>query len=144
MPDLDKNIRIYLSIRKEENRSHLEDTLVLDGFDVSAFSTAEELWSRFQERPARIIISDRRFDEGMSGLDLAKNIRQHFLLPYVYFVVLSVMNRIREIEEGLAVGVDDYLIKPHNPFQLRSRILVGLRWLKHIDSINPGQKQRAS
>jgi hypothetical protein len=27
------------------------------------------------------------------------------------------------------------LIKPHHPFQLRSRILVGMRWLNYIDSL---------
>jgi hypothetical protein len=31
--------------------------------------------------------------------------------------------------------VDDYLVYPHNSFQIRSRVLVGLRWLTYIDSI---------
>jgi hypothetical protein len=31
--------------------------------------------------------------------------------------------------------MDDYLIKPHNPFQIRSRALVAMRWLTYIDSI---------
>ena len=136
MSDLKEQVRIYLAIRSPEDRSRLEDTLVLDGFDVSSFASARELWERFQTRPARVVITDRRFGETLSGLDLARNIRKHHMLPYVYIVTLSTMNRLREIEEGLAAGVDDYLIKPHNPFQLRSRILVGLRWLSYIDSLH--------
>jgi hypothetical protein len=31
--------------------------------------------------------------------------------------------------------VDDYLLKPFNPIQLRSRALVGLRWLSYLDSL---------
>jgi len=135
MPDLKNSVAIYLAIKSEKDRSPMEDALVLDGFDVSTFRSAGELWEAFRRKPARLVISERRFGSDLSGLDLARNIRKHFLRPYCYIVLLSAMNRIKEIEEGLAAGVDDYLIKPHNPFQLRSRILVGLRWLAYIDSL---------
>jgi DNA-binding response OmpR family regulator len=135
MSNLNKNIRIYASIRKDDVRSHMEDTLVLDGFDISTFATASELWDRFQDRPARMVITDRRFEDGISGLDLARNIRQGFMLPYVFVIALSMMVRIREIEEALAAGADDYLAKPYNPVQIRTRVMVGLRWLAYIDSL---------
>jgi DNA-binding response OmpR family regulator len=47
----------------------------------------------------------------------------------------SVMGQLQEIREGLNLGVDDYLVIPYNPFQIRSRVLVGMRWLSYIDSI---------
>lgn len=136
MSYLKKDIGIYLAMKKDEERSRMEDTLVLDGFDVSTFKSARALWDRFQTQSARIVMTERRFGEAMSGLELTRNIREHFLLPYVYVVVLSSMSRLKEIEEGLASGVDDYLLKPHNPLQLRSRVLVGLRWLSYIDSLH--------
>ncbi|MBN2508279.1 MAG: response regulator transcription factor [Verrucomicrobia bacterium] len=129
------NLQIYLAARKRDDASQLEDSLVLDRFDVSTFRSARKLWEAFHERPGRLIITDRRFDDDYSGLDLARDVRRHHMLPYVYIVMLSVMNRLREIKEGLAAGVDDYLVKPHNPAQLRSRILVGMRWLNYIDSL---------
>jgi DNA-binding response OmpR family regulator len=136
------NLHIYLAVRKLEERSHLEDQLVLDRFDVSSFPTARALWDAFQQKSARFIITDRRFGDEFSGLDLARQVRQHYLLPYVYIVMLSVMNRLHDIKDGLTVGVDDYLLKPHNPFQLRSRILVGLRWLNYIDSLHEGKPDK--
>ena len=36
----------------------------------------------------------------------------------------------------MAAGVDDYLGKPHHQFQIRSQLLVGLRRLNYIDSVN--------
>jgi DNA-binding response OmpR family regulator len=129
------NLHVHLAVRKREDRSHLEDQLVLDGFNVSAFPTASALWDAFQQKPARFIIADRRFGDEFSGLDLARQVRQRYMLPYVFIVMLSVMNRLQDIKDGLAAGVDDYLLKPHNPFQLRSRILVGMRWLNYIDSL---------
>lgn len=137
-----EDLHIYLAIRNSETRSQLEDQLVSDGLKVSVFSTASALWSTFQDKPARLIIIDRRIADGLSGLELARRIRQQFLLPYVYVLMLSTMNSLAEIKEGLAEGVDDYLIKPHNPLQLRSRVLVGMRWLNYIDSLF-ADKERA-
>ena len=130
-----RNLRIYLAVKDPEQRSRMEDSLVMDGFDVRTFASAASLWDAFLKRPARLIVTERRFGGGLSGLDLARDIRKHHLLPYIYVVVLSAMSRIQEIRDGLAAGVDDYLIKPPNPLQLRSRVLVGLRWLQYIDSL---------
>ena len=126
---------IYLAVRNREDRSHFEDQLVLDHADVSCFPSARALWERFQERPARFIIIDRRFGEPFDGLELVRLIRKDFMLPYVYVLMRSKMDRIEEIQEGLDAGVDGYLVKPHNPVQIRSQVLVGLRWLTYLDSI---------
>ena len=136
------NLRLYLAAKNRDDRSKMEDTLVLDGFNVRTFPTAGELWAAFQQTPARIIISERRFDQGISGLDLVSNIRQHYLTPYVYTVILSTMNNLKQIKEALAVGADDYLVRPNNPFQLRSRALVAMRWLNYIDSLHEGKPQK--
>lgn len=130
-----QSLRVYLATRKEQERSQIEDTLVLDGFDVSSFGKAGELWEAFQQKPARLIITDRKFGDDFTGLNLATQVRKHCLLPYVYIVVLSAMGRLEEIKEALAVSVDDYLVRPYNRFQIRSRVLVGLRWLNYIDSL---------
>ena len=129
------NLRLFLAVKKREERSRMEDSLVLDGFNIRTFATASELWEAFQQTPARLVISERRFADGFSGIDLVRNIRQRFLTPYVYAVVLSTMSNLKDMKEALAVGVDDYLVRPHNRFQLRSRALVGMRWLNYIDSL---------
>ncbi|NJN06392.1 MAG: response regulator [Rhodobacteraceae bacterium] len=134
MPRL-RDTNIYLAIQRPEDRSRVEDMLVLDGINVRVFPSAEALWDAFRQRPARFIISDRRFGNGFGAMELTAQIRSRYPLPYVYIVVLSVLNRMKEVRDALAAGVDDYIIKPHNPMQIRSRILVGLRWLDYIDSI---------
>jgi PleD family two-component response regulator len=128
------SLKRYLAVKGLDERSHLEDTLVLDDFNLRAFATAADLWEAFQRSPARMVISERRFADGFAGLHLVSTIRQHHLMPYVYTVVLSTMADLKEMKEALAVGVDDYLVRPYNRFQLRSRALVGIRWLNYIDS----------
>lgn len=144
MRELHNNDRIYLAVKNRAECSRMEDLLVLDGFDVSAFSSASRLWTRFQDRPSRMIFTDRRFANDMGGLDLARRIRETHLMPYVYIVVLSALNQFRDIKQALAAGVDDYIVKPHNRLQIRSRTLVGRRWLDYIDMLNPAvEKNRA-
>lgn len=137
-----ENLHLYLAVKSRVDRSHMEDTLVLDGFNVRTFGTAADLWEAFRETPARIVITERRFADGFSGLELVQSIRREHLTPYVYAVVLSMMNNLKQIKEALAVGVDDYLVRPINPFQLRSRTLVGMRWLNYIDSLYEPRSER--
>jgi PleD family two-component response regulator len=129
-------INIYLAIRKDDERSHIEDQLVLDGADVSSFASAKELWKHFQTRPVRFVITDRRFGTNFDGMELVRLIRKNYQLPYVYVLMRSRMGQLKEIKEGLAAGVDDYLVYfPNDSFQIRSCALVGMRWLTYIDSI---------
>ena len=137
-----ENLKLFLAVKKHDERSQMEDTLVLDGFNIRAFPTASELWRAFQKTPARIVISERRFVDGYTGLQLVSEIRKEFLTPYVYTVVLSTMANLKEMKEALAVGVDDYLARPYNRFQLRSRALVGMRWLNYIDSLYEGKSEK--
>lgn len=65
-------------------------------------------------------------------MELAQEICQLFQLPYVYFLMRSRLGRLEEIKAGLKLGVKDYLIFQHNPSQIRSWVLVGLKWLTCI------------
>ncbi len=134
MANLDTT-NIYAAIRKADERSHIEDQLVLDGANVSCFASAAELWERFQARPARFVITDRRFGVEFDGMKLVRKIRENYQLPYIYVLMRSRLCQLKEIREGLKAGVDDYWLYPHNNFQIRSRVLVGLRWISYIDSI---------
>lgn len=62
-----ESLKLYLAVKRKEERSRMEDTLVLDGFNIRSFATAAELWAAFQQTPARIVISERRFADGFSG-----------------------------------------------------------------------------
>ena len=134
MPTLESTM-LYLAMKSRQERSQFEDGLVLDGVDVSTFPSAAALWDAFQERPARLVVTDRRFGDDFDGLSLTRSIRESFRLPHIYICMVSKLSQLKEIREGLEAGVDDYLVKPHNPFQLRTRVLIGLRWLTYIDAV---------
>jgi DNA-binding response OmpR family regulator len=136
-------LKIALAIRSTEDASRIELLLSGDGYDPVAFRSARELWSSFGHIRPRIVIADRRFEGDFSGLDLSRSIREYYAQPFVYVLLLSRLNSLNEIEEGLDAGVNDYLIKPHNPFQIRSRIRVALRWLGYVDFVLDSGAQQA-
>jgi len=81
------------------------------------------------------VVTERRFGFDHSGLELLGRIRKQQPWPYVYLMVMSSLNRMEETPQGLEAGVDDCLLKPFNPIQLRARALLALRWLSHMDSL---------
>jgi DNA-binding NtrC family response regulator len=141
---MSKDMLLYIAIKNREERSNMEDSLVLDGIDVTAFPSAAKLWEAFQIKPAQFVITDRRFAHDFDGLKLARAIRKHFMLPYAFIVVRSATSTLDGIKQGMAAGVDDYIIKPHNRFQIRSRVLVGKRWLEYINSMNKNEGRTAA
>ena len=141
---MNKDMLLYIAIKNRVERSNMEDSLVLDGIDVTSFPSAAKLWEAFQIKPAQFIITDRRFADMFDGLKLARAIRKHFMLPYVFIVVRSAMSSLDDVKQGMAAGVDDYIIKPHNQLQIRSRVLVGKRWLEYINSLNQAGERTAA
>jgi DNA-binding response OmpR family regulator len=138
---------IYLAIRERADRSHIEDELVLDGADVSSFASARDVWKQFQVRRARFVITEQNFGDDFDGFELVRSIRKNYPIPHVHVLMGSVKARVNDITEGLRLGVDDYLVLPRNPFQFRSRVLVGMKWITYIDSVNRGfqhQHERCS
>ena len=133
-PDLIR-FRVCLAVRDPMQCSRMEITLTDDGYEVVTFRSARELWDSYARCRPRYIITDRRFPDGFSALDLCRHVRQDYLVPYVYIHVLSDLSRIEEIEEALDCGASDYSVKPLSRFQLRARVRVGFRWLQYLDSI---------
>lgn len=136
---------ICLVIAEPVRSSRLELVLQKDGFEILTFRSARELWDNFERRRPRYIITDRRFADEFSGLDLCRRIRERFMLPYVYIHVLGRVGPLEEVDEALDSGADDFSAKPLTPFHLRARVHVGLRWLNYIDSITvPASRAKKS
>lgn len=135
-----QKLQIAVAIVDPKEASQTEELLNADGYEVISFHSAQEAWKSFERFRPRFLITDRRFNDNFSGLDLSRNIRNRYSLPFVYILMLSRLDHINEIDEGLDAGINDYLIKPFNHFQIRARVCSGLRWLQYIDSITLGEK----
>ncbi len=68
----------------------------------------------------------------MDGLELCQKIKsQQHGLPFIYTILLTSKNTKDDIVTGLDAGADDFLTKPVQPEELRSRLKVGMRILDY-------------
>jgi len=63
----------------------------------------------------------------MTGLELCQRIRARDAIEYVYFMLVTALDDSEHALAGIAAGVDDCLVKPVRPFDLRLRLMVAER-----------------
>ena len=110
-----------------EVRAVLGDMLREMGFStvLEAGDGAEALL-KLQESRAHLIVCDHRM-EGMTGLDLLSQIRNHPYLADIPFIVLSAASDAPYVETALDLGAADYIFKPVDYQELRQRVAETLR-----------------
>jgi len=79
-----------------------------------------------ETKPVDVVVSDWMMP-GMSGLELCQKIRSRDAIEYVYFMLVTALDDSEHALAGIAAGVDDCLVKPVRPFDLRLRLMVAER-----------------
>jgi two-component system, cell cycle response regulator len=64
---------------------------------------------------------------GLDGIDVLRRIRKLTQGNYIYTVMLTAKTHKQDRLSAMEAGADDYLSKPVDPTELRSRIMVGKR-----------------
>jgi len=103
--------------------------------DVTACENGLYALEHFVSMDVDMVITDWMMPE-MDGLQLVEHIRSRGRdKPYVYTILLTSKGEKKDIIKGLSEGgVDDYVIKPFDPGELRARLSVGERIL-HLERI---------
>ncbi len=79
-----------------------------------------------ETQPVDVVVSDWMMP-GMSGLELCQHIRARDAIEYIYFMLVTALDDSEHALAGIAAGVDDCLVKPVRPFDLRLRLMVAER-----------------
>jgi two-component system, cell cycle response regulator len=72
---------------------------------------------------------------GMDGIDVLRRIRKLSQGNYIYTVMLTGKTQKQDRIAAMDAGADDYLSKPVDPTELRSRIMVGKRIIELQQSL---------
>ena len=98
-------------------------------YDVVVACDGNEAWEALQtDDPPKLAIIDWMMP-GLDGFELCRRIRQSPQGDGLYVLFLTGGSRKKEIIRALVAGVDDYLIKPFEPLDLKTRLLVARRIL---------------
>lgn len=89
-----------------------------EGYEVYVTDNGAEALNLFRSLNPSMIILDLMLPD-MDGEDICKEIRRE---SDVYIIMLTAKSSLDEKIEGLAIGADDYLVKPLSPRELVARV----------------------
>jgi len=99
------------------------------GFEYSGVGSGTEAVKLIEgEDPPDLVVLDWMLP-GLDGIDVLRRIRKLTRGHYVYTVMLTAKNNKQDRMTAMETGADDYLSKPVDASELRSRIVVGKRIL---------------
>ena len=108
-------------------RRKVGDYLTEWGLDYVAVGSGTEAIKLLESpNPPEITLLDWVLP-GMDGIDVLRRIRKLSHGNYVYTVMLTAKKQKQDRLKAMEAGADDYLSKPVDPSELRSRIMVGKR-----------------
>ncbi len=128
-------MRILIAEDDLTSRIVLTGVLKKIGYEVVEAINGAAAWNILQQTDApRLAILDWMMTE-MQGLELVRRVRARQTDRPPNIIMLTARGEKADIIAGLDVGANDYLAKPFDPGELRSRIEVGRRMVELQDAL---------
>ena len=115
--------KILIAEDERDIRDLVAFTLRFAGHEVVAASNGEEAVQLAPKENPDLILMDVRMPR-MTGYDACRIIKAEPTLKDIPVVFLSAKGQESEIQTGLEVGAEEYLLKPFAPDQLTERVKV--------------------
>jgi len=101
------------------------------GYEVAQANDGAEAWEMAQADPAiQLVITDWMMPR-MDGIELCKAVKGRDKVPYTYIIFLTVKKEKSDVAFGLDAGADDFMSKPVDRAELKSRLEAGRRVLNY-------------
>ena len=113
--------KILIADDERDIRDLITFTLRFAGYEVAAASNGEEAVTLALQEIPDLIISDVRMPR-MNGYEACEKIKAEEKTKHIPVIFLSAKGQDAEIQTGMNVGAEEYLLKPFAPDQLTSRI----------------------
>lgn len=128
-PQQTEAIKVLIADDDPPTRILLRAAISQWGYEVVEASNGEEAWQILQQpKPPRLLILDWLMPK-LDGISLCERIKQEQIL-HPYTILLTQVTGTTNIIKGLEAGADEFLSKPFNMAELRSRLSVGARIIR--------------
>ena len=102
-------------------RGLVEYKLVKSGHEVTTFADGEEALRSMAAAGPEIVLLDVMMP-GLSGLEVLTRLRADEATKDLPVIMLTAKAQAADVDLGLALGADDYVVKPFSPRELVARI----------------------
>jgi len=113
--------KIVIAEDEHDIRELIAFALRFAGFDVVATANGEEACLATQRENPDLVLLDVRMPR-MNGYEACRQIKSDEKTRDIPVVFLSAKGQESEIRTGLAVGAEDYILKPFEPARLGERL----------------------
>ncbi len=113
--------KIVIAEDERDIRDLIVFTLQFAGHQVLAATNGEEAVALARQEQPDLVILDVRMPK-MTGYEACRRIKALPETAAIPVVFLSAKGQDAEVEEGLAAGAQDYILKPFSPDQLTRRV----------------------
>lgn len=83
-------------------------------------------WELLTNNVVDVLITDWMMP-GIDGLELCRRVRSTAASGYTYIVIATSLTERDQIIEGMQAGADDFLTKPVDPFDVKTRLIAAAR-----------------
>jgi DNA-binding response OmpR family regulator len=134
-----KKQKVLIADDDQATRMMLKVAITQWGYEVCEASNGAEAWEMIKIKDGpRLLILDWLMPE-MDGIALCSRIKQE-LSFHPYIILLTQLAGVANIIKALEAGADEFLTKPFNMAELRSRLAVGSRIVEYEKSITEKNK----
>ncbi|WP_120461932.1 hybrid sensor histidine kinase/response regulator [Paenibacillus aceti] len=121
--DEEKLARPFILIVDDDpvNLQVLEAILPSDEYNTTMATSGKEALAMLEAKEWDLVISDIMMPR-MSGFELTRKIRERFTLTELPVLLLTARSQPKDIQCGFLAGANDYVTKPVEPLEIRSRI----------------------
>lgn len=103
------------------NLKVLESMFSASPYEIVTVTSGKEALAMLETGEWDLVIADVMMPN-MSGYELTDRIRERFSISQLPVLLLTACNRDEDIEAGFRAGANDYVTKPMNAAELRSRV----------------------
>lgn len=107
----------------------LRYNLEAEGYEVDTVASGDEAEVRLKESTPDLVLLDWMLP-GLSGIELCRRLRQRQGTEQLPVIMLTARGEEAERVRGLAIGADDYVVKPFSVPELIARVKALLRRAK--------------
>ena len=104
----------------------ISHNLEAEGYVVESVARGDEAELRLAESAPDLLILDWMLP-GVSGIEICRRLRAREVTPTLPIIMVSARREELERVRGLAVGADDYVVKPFSVIELMARVHALLR-----------------
>ena len=104
----------------------IQDSLLPDQFEIlKAINGKEALGVVFAEKPD--ILSLDIMMPGMDGYRVCEEIKKNTSTQNIPIIILSAKTSVEDKIKAMEMGIDDYMVKPFDPRELKARIKMAMK-----------------